>query len=251
MSDVDRTPADDSKGDDKSDFKPPKDGSWIPRDRFNEAVMSERAKREVLEAQLANERQEKAKLEEAAKAKAEPQYSRAELKSLVDEGKLSEDQAETLWERQVESRLQKKLEKSMIERSTTEKLNGTVSHLLTQYKTEIPDLENRESEAWKSVEKEYRFLVETLGEPPTVATEVKACRAIFGPVDTIKNRTKGSRETHKDTGSDGDDSVQVGANKISNRLREHYSKMIERGQYKSWDDPDLQAELKIATAKGR
>lgn len=228
-------------------FVPPKDGSWIPRERFNDARQGDRNRIEALEAQLTAERDERIRLEERAKAKAEttPQYTRSQLQGLVDEGKLNQDQADALWEKQLEDRITAKARTEAEQQAKISKRQAAIQGVLTQYRDLRPDAWKAGTEDRQKVQSEYRYLVDVLGQPEGIETEAAACRAAFGPPEKVVPITRERRETPAESGAAKDEPPGSRLPKMSNRYKEFYAGQIAKGQYKGWDDPNLVKEMKI------
>lgn len=232
-------------------FKPPSDGSWIPRERFNEVnatAQRERDRASRLEAELAALRTKPAE-------PARPPVTRAELQTLVDEGKLSSEQMDAEVERQIESRVEARILSQVDQRTKAQRRADTVSSELQRYKEVIPALTQDGSEERGRVQKEFQYLVERLGEPADTATELKAVRAVFGPSERIREITRETREADPETlggggagGNGANNGVFTG---LTQTQRTAYQAMIDRGLYTGPDDPNLKKEIQIASSRAR
>jgi len=237
----------------KQEFVPPTDGSWIPRERFNEARQSDRHRIEALEAQLTAERDERIRLEERAKLKVEtaPQYTRTQLQALVDEGKINQDQADQLWEKQLEDRITAKARAEAEQQARIQKKQTAVRDALSKYRELRPDIAIAGTEDRAKVQAEYRYLVDVLGQPEGIETEAAACRAAFGPPEKAQAITRERRETPADGGAPRQEPRSNRLPKISDRLHAFYEMQIAKGQYRGWDDPNLVKEIQIASGASR
>lgn len=205
-------------------FVPPKDGSWVPRDRLN-AVSS----------QLKELRAELQALKAPSKPK--PNFSKAELRKAVEEGKLSEDQAEAVWERQTEERIAERLTQDLAVHSQ----KTAAARTIAEYEAIDPALADEDSDLRHRVVDEYKSLLD-LGSPNSEATMVAALRAVCGSVDTFK-RSKAAKkgrvlESH-DEYEAGDDLGETGANgkpKLSKAERSYYAPLVQRGMYRDWKE---------------
>lgn len=225
----------------EKEFQPPKDGSWIPKDRFDEAINRLKSENQAV-------REQNIRLEERFKAdvKEDKSYSRAELRKMVDEEQINQEQADSI----IESQLEKKLEKKLNERldsATKEQTKGAlVNQELARYQSVIPDLMNEGSDNRRRVAEEFSSLI-AIGQPNSVATELAALRIVFGPVDKAERRNrKLELETHQETGGgDKPSEFSKGILKtMSAREKTHYQGQIDKGQLKNWDA--VEAELKYA-----
>jgi hypothetical protein len=219
-----------------------------------EALEAERAKRQSMQVELAELRGKVDGLSasQSQPKKEEREYTRAELRQFVDDGKLTEDQADEIRERQSEARLGKKLTQKVETTTRTDRVQA----IIDQYKAAKPDIMIPGSDDRAKVEREFQYLV-SLGHPQTLETEAAALRAAYGPVETLA-KGKPSLETHQDGGSgdggksDGDDEKAAGGPRgLTAEQRAHYMRQIDRGFYDGWDDPELKAEMEYAIPAGK
>jgi len=190
-----------------------------------------------IQEQLQQEREARIRLEE--KPSAEPEYSREELLSMVEDEKITQLQADKLWEKQIED-------------SVTKKVLGTVSKIdsqkqinqdLREYKRLKPGISKNGSEDREKVAEEYAYLI-SIGQPDSVSTELTAVRNVFGPVEKLKKKLE--LETHQETGG-GEPPPKEEHKVLKNmdtRQKDYYTKRIEQGIYKSWDE--VEKELKYS-----
>jgi hypothetical protein len=226
----------------EEEFTPPKDGSWIPKTRFDEARADDQRKLATLQNELQKEREDRIRAEERAKAEKPKVLSRAELNQLVADGSLTEDARDEYLEKQREERIEQRLEaKFAAERKQSDRIS-LINAQMERYKTLIPDVMVAGSEPRARVESEFNFLVSVDGQPQSneeaLALELKALRAAFGPVDRLKETTRKRRETHQETGGgaadEGGPKEDTAPSKLTARERDHYQRLIDSGVYTGW-----------------
>lgn len=239
---------------------PPRDekGKFIPKVRLDEVLAEARSAKEA----LAQEREARIRLEEqvkamqaAAKTPTQPQkvYTRAELNQMVEEGKISREQAEDYLDQVRELRLREAISKELAERDAQRERVARVKTELQRYKELVPEVMKAGTEEREQVTQEFNYLV-SLGQPNDATTELAALRAVFGPVEKLerKKQMRGERERFQESGGRRDDGGGAPKGKepdLPSRYREHYQRLIDRGIYKGWDDEQLQKELKRIPAE--
>lgn len=197
-----------------------------------------------------------------AKQAAEPQkhYTRTELKAAVTAGQISQDQADDIWDNQVRAEA---IETARV--TATEVVRGgtqkeRVDSQIESYKRLRPDIMDEGSETREKVRAEFNYLVRELGEPGTgpdaLKTQLKAIRAVLGPLDKLESASRARRapESEEQGGGSG---RPAGGGKTGKKLvdkldaaaKEHYERGIKQGRYKDWDA--VEAELKYASPNVR
>lgn len=219
----------------------------VPKSQFLAALSSAERKHagelQALRAEM------DAKLAAATAPKVEPPkvYTRAELNALVADGKISQDQADEQIDLQISARAEAKAVQAARETVHRETRTGTVETQLSEYKALVPELLDRGSEAFDKVKAEFQYLL-NLGDPNNLTTELKAIRAVHGPIEQLKAAKAGkpSHESHRETGGEGGGGVgpKGGGLKLSEREKAHYQRLIDNGQYKDWKE--VEAEQKFA-----
>lgn len=225
---------------------------FVPMERLQEEI----DKRQNLETQLAELRGTVEGLKTASAAPKtekkpdQPQFSRAQLREAVDSGRITQSEADAIWDDQQERRHSESLKtvKNEVKQEITE--TAKVGGQIDRYKSLVPDLSNRTSESFKKVEAEFRYMTGELGMPNNEKTELAALRAVFGSVDVLqaKATAKDARpDTHREStgrgAAHGDDEKDGAPRDMPGKLKAHYQRMIDRRIYKGWDDPTLKAEL--------
>ena len=216
------------------EFKPPKDGSWVPVDRLKDVSRKLKETRE----ELARERQK------AETTTSHPKtWSLNELNAEVNAGRMTQDAANQIWEDQIVERAAGKVRTV----TTIESRTQTQAEELAEYQRLIPDLEDPASPEFAKVEKEYQHYLKHLGMPDTTGTMLVAARAVLGPIEAIragKSATIKGGEAYRETGSGpgGGGRKPTTLEALSPRQKEHYRRAIEMGAYAGWDA--VAAELK-------
>lgn len=219
----------------------------IPKERFDQVwarTKKAEAKAAELEAERQQEREARIRLEErlavkeAAKA-AEPEYTREQLKIFIEEGKITEAQADEYREKLIEQRLERKFKEKLNQDSTTTKILGEID----QYKTLIPDVMVPGSENRQKYESKYKRML-SLGFPDNYATQLAATEAAFGDLETVKTRAASQRTVVSRESFEETHTASNGAQKATKPFKdtlpqykvEHYEKMIKAGVHKDWKE---------------
>ncbi len=219
---------------------PDEKGEGKPNDEaegYKKAMIAERLKRQAAETEAAELRgrvQGMATAQPKATDTPKP-LSAAELRQAVDDGRISDDQAQEIRDRQieqgVESRLESKFETRMATRDVLERVNGEIG----RYKTAVPDLLDRSSDVFAKVQSEFEDLVSLGHDANDKRTELSAARAVFGSITALEAAGKPyPRETHQETGGRGEggegSSVKDGWPKdMSSDTRRYYDDQINQG----------------------
>lgn len=248
-------PPEDGKHKD-GEWKPPSDGSWLPKVRVDEMVNSARGEASRVAEEAARLRAEVEALKASkAEAAAPKPLTRAELKSLVDDGKITQDAADAAWDKQLLETAEARAVKAANSAVEGQKRDGLVKQQLAEYKQLVPEAYEAGTKERTRAEREFNKLVE-LGFPPNTTTEVAAMRATFGDPEAIKaarsTGKNGPGESHAEVGG-GDRPGANGADVdgkpkgLTPRQEAHYSNLISRGIMKDWKA--VAEEMKFAKAK--
>lgn len=209
-------------------------------------IAAERSKRHGLERELSELKGELQALKSTSQAPAQTMYTRQQLEAFVDAGQMSKEQADTVYETQLREQVSRDALKQATDVVTQSNRERDVLAQIERYKEAIPDVMSAGTDARNRVEQEFQYLV-GLGDTPNQATELKALRAVYGPVERLAGKGEPARETHQDTGGGKDDESDNGMRKdgipkgLTAAQREYYRPLIGR-VYKSWGD--VQEELK-------
>lgn len=216
---------------------------------FKKATQAEREKRQALELQLAEMRGKLDANTEGERRKQERDYTRAQLRDAVEQGQLTQDESDAIWERQTETKLENRLSSRLEERLKSERQGSWIQSEIDRYKTAIPDLMTPGSEDRTAIEREVGFQQQLMGqEKVTLQTELAALRARYGPSENLQQGRKPPPESHEEGGSGAEeedtkrtDGIPKG---LTKREREYYQDKINKGLYKGWDD--VEKEFKYA-----
>lgn len=204
------------------------------------AAASERTAR--LEGELAATR--------APEPQAPKEFTRAELQQAVDNGTITEEKRDEILEEQRERKLTAKLEAKLEAKLAANQSQSRIQEDLTRYIEAHPGIEQAGHPDRLRLEREYQHLL-SIGLPKGAATEAAAARAVFGPVEKIRETTRQNRERHVETGGgsgggDEGDAAPSWHKGLSPRQRSYYAKKLEGGFYAGEDDPSFKREIAIA-----
>jgi len=200
MSEQDVIPDPENEGEGTGAVSPNKEAEAL-----RTGMMAEREKRQTAEQESAELRGRLSALEESAtrQAPGESTFTRSQLNGAVDDGRITTDEADRIYETQMEKRISERVSAQVTEATTV----NAVGVEIQQYKDAMPNLLVRGSDEFAKVEKEFAWLRST-GLPDNLNTELAAMRSVFGPAEKLKaDKGKPVLETHQETGgSAGDDS---------------------------------------------
>lgn len=243
-------PPEEESHEDKGEFKPPKDGSWLPRNRVKEMIAAAVSKaKDEFSAQVAP-------LIEAAKneVKAAPvqQYTKAQLSEFVEAGRLTQDASDQIWENQIVERATRKAVEGANNVVASRDQQRNVVQQMAEFKNLVPEAWEVGSPERERVEEAYAALKSTGIKGTKDELELAALFAAFGdPVKIRKARgfgRSGPAESFEDAGSAGrrgrGEEAEGPPRNITSEQRAHYERGIAAGRYKGWSD--VKEELKFA-----
>jgi hypothetical protein len=205
------------------------------RDSLREENQREREQRIRLEERL--------KAQEETKVASQPEYSWDQLEGMIAEGKITRASAADYRENLVADKARKEAVKELETRLSTTSKESQVLGEIHRYKTAMPEILQTGTPERQKVEREYAYMVNTLGFPPTHATELAATRAALGDLDTVERSVQAKRSAQKESFMETHSSTQKPQQKtndpitkLDQRQKEHYEKMIRAGRYEGWDD---------------
>ncbi len=206
-----------------AEFKPPSDGSWVPRERLNKLS----AKIDDLSKQLSKQVEEK---------NTPKPVSRKDLLEKVDAGEMSQVEADEISEKQLEYRVADQVETVIKNTAVATKLQEELS----AYENSVPELSDESSELYANVKREYQYLVQTLGMPDTTNTTLAAVRSIVGPANALKKigirkQTGDGHQENSGNGTSGSSNSGGKTPQMTTRQKEYYSNGIRNGAYENWD----------------
>lgn len=214
------------------------------------ALEAERKARQKLELKLAevSGTVEGLKAGQQKPPKAEKTYTRAELRALVNDGKITEDDMDATLERQLRAEITGSVESTVDARVKNSERSNKIASKIQDYVTAFPAINEEGSKLRARVQAEFDELVQ-MGDPAdALATELKAIKAACGPLNT--NGRRAGPDVHEDTGAGGDGGERPNrdswAKGLSAAQKAHYEKLIHSGVYKGTTDPKLLKELSYA-----
>lgn len=236
--------------------KTPKGDDVVPKSQFLAALRSAEEKRERELAALRSEFE--SKLADATKPKTEPakEYTRAELTAMVEDGRISQAQADAQIDLQINAKAQRTAAQTATNIVTEAQRKESVTSEIARYTQVVPELLNKGSKEFGDVAAQYRKLV-AAGSPNTLATELAAIGIVHGPIETLEQARRGkpSHEAGRETGGSGGEQTRRKAggpvtwDDLTPREKSHYQRGIDQGIYK--DRAAVEAELKFAKSHVR
>ena len=229
------------------------DQVWKRAKTAEERLQDEREQRIRLEERL--KAIEETRQTDATKAEDAKVYSWEQLEGWIADGRITRAQAAEYREDLVRKQTTRELESKLQQKLEVAHKAQTVSQSLQSYTDALPALNDRSSPERLRAESEYAFLVQLHGAPKDpdqrLVYELSACRAAFGDVANVsklrasQDALHRNREGFVETGTPGkpgsgakDDPIKG----LTPRELEHYKRMIQKGRYaRGWDD--VRAEL--------
>ena len=237
MTEENANPGDgDQETDDKSD-------KMIPESRLKAALKDQGEKHAAeIETLKTGFEQRITKLENPpAPAKEEETFTRAELKKLVEDEHITQEQADLKWDAQLEAKFEKKAQKVSEGVVNEKQLSQKVENEIDRYVALKPDISKEGTETRNKIKREFKFLVKMGDSATSMATELKAIRAVLGPIEALELAGSGktSHDSHEETGGEGGGGEGGGKkfeDSLSDRKRKYYQGMIDKGLYKDWKE---------------
>lgn len=248
--------ADRGAGGGGSDDEPGGDKDVVPKKQFVAALNEAERKREREIAALRTEFEGKLAAATAKPAETPKRYTKAELKAAVAAEQITQDQADAQWEKQIREETLAEAQHTAHATVTAVERNKEVNAAIERYKALAPEILDDSHETRQAIRAEFQHLVGLGDDPKDVATQLKAIRAVLGPVEKLEKARKGADQydTHRESGGGGGgDRPNRKTGKLSDQLnaagRAHYENGIKAGRYKDWAEVD--AELKYASPSVR
>jgi hypothetical protein len=230
------------------------DTSQDPQEQFRELIADKAAAEErarIYEQQLSEQAREV-----GAEAPAETEtFTDSQVQQAIDEGHISLAQGAKLLAKQEIAEATGNLKQEIRDELASESGAKNVENQIDKYGELVPGLRKQGSTEWKAANDEYKNLVD-LGMPHGKATEVVACRNVFGSPQALRSAQNETRDTHPEVGSGGRGSFSSSSSQVPKVFRgthfeKDYSREIELGTYTGWDDKNLLKEASIAERKVR
>ncbi len=231
-------------------------GKNVPIERLEEEI----GKRQALEIQLAESRGKVDGLSAAPKPQEKPaepaahEFTRVELRGAVDNGKVTQDEADSIWDAQQDRKNGAAIEKVKLEVVEDFSEKSRIGGQIDAYKELVPDLGESTSDGYLKVQTEFNYMVKELGmDAKDLKTELAALRGVFGAVEGLKVKARDNTpDKHAGTATrgggggrtDDKDDDKTAPSDLSPKQKAYYQRSIDSRLYKGWDDPHLVAELK-------
>ena len=246
---------------DDNTMKVKKDGSWIPRDRLNEAVGKVKGELETSQAEIIRLTEQirisgENTNQQPAQKKAEKIYTLAELRTAVENKTISQTTADQIFEGQQKSEMNTAIQSAMKDFSVETNATQTIQSQIKDYVDLLPDMNKTDTKDRGKLQTAYNDLTGVLGLPKENSLEDRkiqllAMKNAFGPIDAVRTAKSSlsneNRESHQEqfgnAGGDSgtDEKIPKG---LTDGQKRHYSRQIENGLYKDWDA--VTEELKFA-----
>lgn len=247
--------ADGGAGGGGSDNEPGGGKDVVPKSQFIAALGEAERKREREIAALRAEFEGKLAAATAKPAEMPKRFTKAELKDAVEAGQITQDQAEAQWDKQVREDALAEARQTAHETVTAVERRKQIDGEIARYKAVAPEILDDSHETRQAIKVEFQALVALGDDPHDLATQLKAIRAVLGPVEKLKTSRNGKDQydSHRESGGGGEGSSRKKTGKLHDQLnaegREHYESGIRQGRYKDWND--VEDELKYASQKSR
>lgn len=188
-----------------------------------------------------------------------PKYTRSQLREMVNNGTITEDQMDEQLERQLQAKLEYENNQRLNSALTESKRTAKVETEIETYVEKHPSVLDTSSKTYQRVQKEFAELVALGDDENSPATKLKALKIALGPVSGRRASSAGvdkAPETFEETGGsapagDGGDGDTGWSRGLTGSQRSYYEGLVNKGIYKSFDDKNLQAELEGARKRAR
>ncbi len=214
----------------------PTSPDMIPRERLNQEISKKNDAEQ--RAARAEGRLDQLTMDQSKKSEESREHSPAEIRTMVEEGKLSQEAADVYL---IEQTQEKAAEAGRQAATTAVQTEQRITKLKTDlgtYHSKIPQSKIDGTPERTALLREAAALVD-LGLPSDAAeTEVAAYRAAFGPPDAIQGKGRVKADPYPETtgGGDGGEGGGGGDNKaitsLTPKQREYGQKMVDMGRFK-------------------
>lgn len=245
-----------SGGEDQGSGGKSKGDEVVPKTQFIAAINSanEKHKREMqalrdeMDAKLA------AVAAKPAPAEQPKRYTRTELNALVEARQITQEQADAQMDFQTREDAKSDARRVATETVTAAQRKNRVETEIARYKAVAPEILDDAHDVRQRIKEEFQALIELGDDPKALETQVKAIRAVLGPVDKLERARNGkpAHESHREFGGGGGGEPQrkksgdgaLTYDDLSPREKAHYDRGIQSGLYK--DKAAVNAELAFA-----
>lgn len=219
--------------------KQPKDGEFVPKTQFIAALNSAERK---YESKLSALQAEIAELKGAAKAPPSvlpKRYTRAELNAAVEARQITQDQADAEMDRQIRDDARAEAARVANVTVTTAQRQERIDREIARYKAVAPEILDDDHDTRARIKEEFNYLIGLGDSSKDVQTQLKAIRAVLGPIESLEQSRSGrsSHDPHRESGggsSGGKTRTKSFSDTLDARTRGHYERLIQLGTYKDW-----------------
>lgn len=172
-------------------------------------------------------------------------YTRAQLRKMVNDGQITEDQMDAQLEQQLRESVRAEVKTEIAQTTETATRKATLSAQIDAHTDAHPELKDQNSDLFKKVAAKFNELVGRGLPKGDLATELTAIEMVVGGAKGRKRELEATEET----GGDGDAGKGGGAEDdgpwkgIPAKNREYYKKQIAKGIYSGTGDARLKKEL--------
>ena len=204
----------------------------IVSSRVNELNAKHASEMDALKRKMEETRTEQAK-------PAEKVYTRAELDGYINEGRLSQEDADTIIDKQLTTQITNNVTNNMVEQEKQTSLNK----LIEKYVAHDPDVAITGTDARNRIETEVMAQFRISGDKDmSLKHEALALRAIYGDDKNLGkvDLTPRDRDTHMDsivstTPGNAGATSEPSLGGLSGEEKSYYQDLINKGTYSGWD----------------
>ena len=218
----------------------------VPLSRLNQVIARNAERVEKLTRELEEERQRGSAEKSASPSR---QFTRQQLSTAVESGEITQADADTVIERQMEERI-------MTRTAVTARENAGVeaqTQEMASYQQAVPELILDDSPVFKQVAHQLAYLQGVLGYPENTATRLAAVQAVLGPLHSLRSSV--AVTTAPDTRGEGGSGTGAGDSErkpdrrgeLTPEQTTDYGELIRQGVYENWD----QVHAELAEAEKR
>lgn len=222
----------------------PEKEQLIPKARLDEVIAQRK------EAEDRAESAERARLAAEARVaaiqdKPKPTITRETLRNAVEQGVISQVQAEDAWDQELVRRSTDAASRAARAESEAVAKATKLGAEIVRFRTVLPAIDDHYSSERKVLETAYADVVDRLGKPTTPAQklsyELTALRETFGGIDNLEKTRKTPLKparfaSHEVGGGVAQPDEKDPLSGLNNTQKRYYNKMIERRVYKDWAD---------------
>lgn len=236
--------------------KKPEDGDFVPASRLKAALADqERRLREEQRAESAALREELAALKKPANLDQQPKrYTRQELNAAVGAGTITQEQADAQMDLQLREDAGAEARRVASATVSAAQREERIDRDIARYTAVAPEVLDDSHDTRTRIKTEFRALVELGDDPKALATQLKAIRAVLGPIESLERARSGrtGHDPHQEAGGGAGGAGRPAkkfADTLDSRTRDHYEHLIRQGVYANW--AAVEEERKFAKAPRR